>query len=197
MYTIDKIYTFEHIIKKSRFIGHLAPVTSLEEAQNFLKSIRKTHYDATHNCYSYIIGKNGEYYKNSDDGEPSQTAGVVIYDVLKKQELTNVICIITRYFGGIKLGAGGLVRAYGSTTGEVIKLANKIAIVSYSKLSITFDYPHADEIFNFLNSYECSEKLFSEKISCTYIIPEDDCPLLREKLVNMTKNNISIKIDRI
>lgn len=194
MYTINSIYTYEQIIKKSKFIAHLAPITSQDEANEYLKMIRKQNYDATHNCYSYIIGANGEYYKNSDDGEPSQTAGIVIYEALRKSELTNVICIITRYFGGIKLGAGGLVRAYGSTTSEVVKLANKQEIIAYSKLAVTFDYPYANEIFMLLDKYENILKEFNEKINCEYLIPENEINAIVNNLINLTRNTIMINI---
>lgn len=194
MYTIEEVYTFEQIIKRSKFIGHLAPVTTVEEANAFLKTIRKTYYDATHNCYSYIIGKNGEYYKNSDDGEPSQTAGVVIYDALNKNNLTNVICIITRYFGGIKLGAGGLVRAYGSTTSETIKNANLIEIINYQAINITFEYSYANEIFALLDKYESINKTFTDKITCQYLIPESEIDDIANYLINLTKNTIIMHI---
>lgn len=194
MFTIDQVYTFEQIIKRSKFITHLAPVTSQEEANEYLKQIRKTYYDATHNCYSYIIGENGEYYKNSDDGEPSQTAGIVIYDALQKNELTNVICIVTRYFGGIKLGAGGLVRAYGSSTSETIKLINKIEIINYANLIITFDYSYANEVFALLDKYENINKVFTENITCEYLIPVSITEEISNYLINLTKNTISIKI---
>ena len=118
MYTIDQEYINEININKSRFICYLAPVKSVDEANEYLQNIRKKHYDATHNCYAYIIGEKGEISKNSDDGEPSQTAGPPIYNVLQKNNLTNIIAIVTRYYGGIKLGAGGLIRAYGSSVSQ-------------------------------------------------------------------------------
>lgn len=191
MYTINEVYTFEHIIKKSRFIGHLAPVKTVEEANDYLKLMRKTYYDATHNCYSYIIGDNGHIYKNSDDGEPSQTAGVVIYDVLKKHDLTNIICVITRYFGGIKLGAGGLVRAYGLTTAETIKLVTKIPIIKLSHIIITFEYSYANEVFQVLSKYQVQAKNFTDKVTCELLVPDDDITNLQSLLINITKNKLS------
>ena len=103
-----------------------------------LKEIRKKHYDATHNCYAYIIKDNDQtLIKSSDDGEPGGTAGVVIYEVLKKNNLTNIICIVTRYFGGIKLGAGGLVRAYSQSTAEAIKqISNLVKIEEKTKTQL-------------------------------------------------------------
>ena len=98
MYTIDKIYIEEQIINKSRFICTLFPIKDSEEANNILKEIRKKYYDATHNCYAYVYGENAQYAKNSDDGEPSQTAGIVIYDVLKKNNIQIQQIYLNLYF---------------------------------------------------------------------------------------------------
>lgn len=196
MYIINDIYTFEHIIKKSRFIGHLAPVKSIEEALAYLKQIRKTYYDATHNCYSYIVGDKAEIVKNSDDGEPSQTAGVVIYDVLQKHNLTNVICVITRYFGGIKLGAGGLIRAYGNTTTETVKLATKIPLQTFNKVMITCDYRYANEVSLAINKYQIFDKNFTDKVTYQLLIPETEVSDLYQSLVNITKNQLTfVRLD--
>jgi uncharacterized YigZ family protein len=196
MYIINDIYTFEHIIKKSRFIGHLAPVKSVEEALAYLKQIRKTYYDATHNCYSYIVGDKAEIVKNSDDGEPSQTAGVVIYDVLQKHNLTNVICVITRYFGGIKLGAGGLIRAYGNTTTETVKLATKIPLQTFNKVMITCDYRYANEVSLAINKYQIFDKNFTDKVTYQLLIPETEVSDLYQSLVNITKNQLTfVRLD--
>ena len=131
MNTINQIYEFSQNIKKSDFICTLIPVNSVEEVNEHLKTLRKKYYDATHNCYSYVItdSNNNTIVKASDDGEPSQTAGVVILDVLQKNELTNVLAVVTRYFGGIKLGAGGLVRAYSSSTSGAVKIAEIVPII--------------------------------------------------------------------
>ena len=109
----------ELIIKKSKFIGQLYPVSSFEEAQDKLNEVKKKYWDATHNCSAIIVGEGGEYTRCSDDGEPQGTAGVPMLEALKNTGLTGVLCIVTRYFGGILLGAGGLVRAYGSAVTEV------------------------------------------------------------------------------
>ncbi len=113
----------EIIIDKSRFITNLIPVSSLDEANEALSQIRKTHYNATHNCFAYILDKQMTQ-KMSDDGEPSRTAGMPILEALKAYGLDNVLCVVTRYFGGIKLGKGGLIRAYKNSTLEAIKKAS-------------------------------------------------------------------------
>lgn len=149
MKIVKDITINEIIIKKSKFISTLKRVNSNEEASNYLKEIKKKYYDATHNCYAYLIGDNFEIQKQSDDGEPSKTAGFPILDVLKNNEITNTICIVTRYFGGIKLGTGGLVKAYQSSCIEVIKKAsfvkktlveNWIVITPYEYLGVMEQY---------------------------------------------------------
>ncbi len=120
MYYIDQTYESKIIINKSVFICHLIPVTSIDEVNENLQMYRKKYYDATHNCYAYILGDKMDIQKCSDDGEPSKTAGAPILDALKKSEYTNILAIVTRYFGGILLGAGGLIRAYSDSTSSCI-----------------------------------------------------------------------------
>ncbi|WP_337020026.1 YigZ family protein, partial [Oceanobacillus massiliensis] len=119
-YTVKREGNGQQIIQKSRFIGYVRRVESEEAAHDFIQEIKKKHHDATHNCSAYIIGEHDQIQKANDDGEPSGTAGVPILEVLKKQHLKDTAVVVTRYFGGIKLGAGGLIRAYGSTTSHAI-----------------------------------------------------------------------------
>src|SRR5690625_3970862 len=120
-YTVKTDGTHEINIQKSRFIGYIARVTSEDKAQSFIQTIKKKHYDATHNCSAYLIGEHDQIQKANDDGEPSGTAGVPMLEVLKKLSLKNTVVVVTRYFGGVKLGAGGLIRAYSKVTSETIK----------------------------------------------------------------------------
>lgn len=140
MFFIQEIYKKEITINKSRFIGTLIPVDSVEEANKQLDLIRKKYYDATHNCYAYIIGLNQEIQKCSDDGEPQKTAGAPIIDVLKKKNLTNVLMVVTRYFGGILLGAGGLVRAYSETTSLTTNSAKLYVYQNLLETTIPLSY---------------------------------------------------------
>ena len=193
LYTIEKDYISEIIIKKSRFISHLFKVNNTDEANQVLKEIRKKHYDATHNCYAYIISdKDQTIIKSSDDGEPGGTAGVVIYEVLKKNNLTNVICIVTRYFGGIKLGAGGLVRAYSQSTGEAIKQIDQlIKIIEKSKLTLEFSYDKIHDIEKTMSEYTLINKEFSDKVRYTYEIPSEVLETLKGKLINISNDQIT------
>ncbi|MGL4623525.1 MAG: YigZ family protein, partial [Culicoidibacterales bacterium] len=115
---------YEIQIEKSRFICYFAPVNTAEEAQAFIETIKKRNWDATHNCSAYLLGENQQVQKANDDGEPSGTAGIPMLEVLKKRNLTNIVVVVTRYFGGIKLGAGGLVRAY---TQSVVSALDTVA----------------------------------------------------------------------
>ena len=133
--TIAQNTTHEIIIDRSRFICHLKKVETEEEAQEYIKALKKEYWDANHNCSAYIIGENMEHQRSSDDGEPSGTAGVPMLEVLKKRELHNLVAVVTRYFGGIKLGAGGLIRAYGRSVSEAIDqsgIAKKELIGSFT-----------------------------------------------------------------
>ncbi len=192
MYTIDCVYVEEQIINKSRFICTLFPIKDNEEANQILKEVRKKYYDATHNCYAYIYGENGQYAKNSDDGEPSQTAGIVIYDVLKKNNITNILAVVTRYFGGIKLGAGGLVRAYSSSTALAVKSANLIKMEKKIAVTIKINYNNYNIISKLISDSWITNKTFTENVSITISLPEDEISELITKLKDATKNQIDI-----
>ncbi len=192
-FTIDKEYSFEVNIKKSRFIGYLFYIKDQNEAIKKIKDIRKKHYDATHNCYAYVVNDNGQtIIKSSDDGEPGGTAGVVIYEVLKKNNLTNILCVVTRYFGGIKLGAGGLVRAYSQTTGETIKqITNLIKIEEKEILTIEFSYEKINEIEKLMQKYTIISKEFNTNVRYSYELPKDIIEETKEKLINLSNNRIT------
>lgn len=148
MYTIVKDYRKEIVIEKSRFICSLKKVNSEEEAQEFIKAVKKEFWDATHNCSAYLVDDLSQ--RSSDDGEPAGTAGIPMLDVLRKNHLTGTAAVVTRYFGGIKLGAGGLVRAYsGSVTGAVKEcgIAEKILM---SRFSFLYDVNNVGRILNIL-----------------------------------------------
>ena len=192
MYTIDKQYQERQEIKKSEFICSLIPVSSIDEVNSNLSQVRKKYYDATHNCYAYILGENGEIVKCSDDGEPSQTAGVVILETLRKNELTNVLAIVTRYFGGIKLGAGGLVRAYASSTSLVTQKIEKLKIEKCLDLTLEANYSNYNLIDKYLKDYKEVNKEFKDTITITIVIPVSRVDELTSKLIEITKNDIKI-----
>lgn len=140
-YRMLKNYADTYFIeRKSKFISYAQPIYSEEEALQFLGSIRKKHYDASHNCYAYILGESMNIQRSSDDGEPSGTAGVPILEVLKKEEVTNSIIIVTRYFGGIMLGAGGLIRAYTEGAVQGIKASGTVRVQPFAVHQLKLDY---------------------------------------------------------
>ena len=164
---IQKTYENTIIIQKSEFITRLFRVDTLEEIELILEQIRKKHYDATHNCYAYILGENQDIQKCSDDGEPQKTAGAPMIDVLKKNEMTNILAITTRYFGGILLGAGGLVRAYSSSVSECLKLAQVYETKLQTKFSLTTSYAGYNTILKTIPYINILETSFTTDVIIT------------------------------
>ena len=155
MFTIVKDFRQEIVIEKSRFICTLKKVQSEAEAQEFIKNIKKEFWDATHNCSAYIVDDMAQ--RSSDDGEPSGTAGLPMLEVLRKNKLTNTAAVVTRYFGGIKLGAGGLVRAYTNSVAEAVKATGIAQKVLVSKFSFIYDLNEVGKILNILYQQQLFE----------------------------------------
>ncbi|MBR0356134.1 MAG: YigZ family protein [Clostridia bacterium] len=139
--TVKAPSSLELVIQKSRFIGQCFPIASEEEALELLTSLRKKYWDATHNCYAYSVGEKGEIARFSDDGEPGGTAGMPMMDALRGAGVTNVLCVVTRYFGGILLGTGGLVRAYSRSCSEAIRAAGVVRMALCDSIEYSVPYP--------------------------------------------------------
>ena len=154
-------------INKSRFIAYVNRAESEEEAIAFLERIRKQHWDATHNCAAYIVGENEEHQKANDDGEPSGTAGRPILEVIKRSALTDTIIIVTRYFGGIKLGTGGLIRAYGKSAVVGLEAAGIVERQLHTRMTATIDYSLLGVVENQLRNhhYVIIDKHFANKVT--------------------------------
>ena len=150
--TIEGSAEDRFIEKKSEFIGYLRHTATEREALDFIAEIRAMHRKATHNCYAYILRENN-LSRHSDDGEPGGTAGVPIYEVLRKEGLTDVTCVVTRYFGGVLLGAGGLVRAYSHTSKIALEAGNIITMAKCSVLRITVPYNQYDRMNKLLTDF--------------------------------------------
>lgn len=148
--TIEAAVDHELVIKKSRFIAHVAPVTSAEEAGEFVAAVKRQNWDAGHNCSAQVTGLTGDRSRSSDDGEPSGTAGVPMLEVLRRRELTDVVAVVTRHFGGIKLGAGGLVRAYSSAVSEALDLATLVDRRLLSQATVAVAHAEAGRFDNVL-----------------------------------------------
>lgn len=182
----------EFIINKSRFIGNACPCETEEEALGFLVGIRGKYKDATHNCYAYIIGANMGIMRYSDDGEPGGTAGMPIIEVLKARGVTNCCCVVTRYFGGILLGAGGLVRAY--TKGAVVALeACGVGIMHpTARYLMDVPYPMLSRIEYFLQSEPViiEDKAFTDTVTLTLLVRCADEDALVKRVIDASEGSI-------
>ncbi|WP_026559743.1 YigZ family protein [Bacillus sp. J37] len=151
-YTVKGYGEHEIIIQKSRFICYVERATTEEEAIEFIQKIKKKHYDANHNCSAYLIGENDHIQKANDDGEPSGTAGVPMLEVLKKKKLKDTVVVVTRYFGGIKLGTGGLIRAYGKSVSEGLQATGMVERKLMRIMNTNIDYTWLGKVENELRS---------------------------------------------
>ncbi|MFD1736810.1 YigZ family protein [Bacillus salitolerans] len=150
--TVKGYGVHEITIQKSRFICYVNRATTEEEAQQFISDIKKKHWDATHNCSAYLIGEQDHIQKANDDGEPSGTAGVPMLEVLKKRKLKDTVAVVTRYYGGIKLGAGGLIRAYGGSTSEGLNATGIVERKLMRVMHTNIDYTWLGKLENELRS---------------------------------------------
>ncbi|MHA0857175.1 YigZ family protein [Paenibacillus sp. CMAA1364] len=164
--TVRETGSKEIVIKKSRFIGHVMPVTTEAQANAFIDDIKKQHWNATHNCSAYMLGERNEIQKQSDDGEPSGTAGKPILEVIRNQGLSNVAIVVTRYFGGIMLGAGGLIRAYTDGAVVAIESGDPITRLLHRQIYVDIDYTWLAKIENELRNQaiRTGETLFTERV---------------------------------
>ena len=183
--TIESFGMDEYIVKRSRFIGYARPVSTGEEAVAFIEEIKSKHWDATHNVYAYIIEKDN-IVRYSDDGEPQGTAGIPALDVLKKEELTNLCVIATRYFGGIMLGAGGLVRAYSHTAKIAVEAAHIIQMKECAVCSCKCDYNFYGRLSPLLFSFGAAliDTDFSENVTVSFSIPLDEFEKLNAEIID-------------
>lgn len=157
-------------IQKSKFICILIPLPQLEDVKTELDNIKNEYKGATHYCYSYIFDQTKRF---SDDGEPSGTAGMPILNVLESQELNRVLAVVIRYFGGIKLGTGGLVRAYTNSVVEVLEQSTKIELIYGKKIELIFPYNQEQRILSLIYPYEALDKKYDEKIHYIIFLPDN------------------------
>lgn len=182
-------------INKSRFIGYATPVESEEEAVSFIEKIRKQHWNATHNVPVYIIGEDMTLQRYSDDGEPSGTAGVPVLEMLKKEGITNICVVMTRYFGGVKLGTGGLVRAYTQTAKVALEAAGIVEKSVYSVMECEMDYHFHGKVRNHLMERPeiiFGETVYTDKVIVTLYVPPDLIDDFGNDLVEWTSDQVTI-----
>lgn len=187
--TILKKGKAEIEIKKSIFIGRAFLVKSEDKALEILKDIKEIERSATHNCHAYIIGEDGLTQRYSDDGEPSGTAGVPMLEVLKKEDMRNVLVIVTRYFGGTKLGAGGLVRAYTDAVVKALDDAKRVVRKNFTRTKIIYDYTFHGAIINLLanENFKLIKENYTDKVEVTIDISDDKSIL--DKIRDLTSAN--------
>lgn len=192
--TISQDGQQEIIVKKSRFICTVKRTQSEEEALNFIAAVKKEHWKASHNCSAYTIGQDGLIQRASDDGEPSGTAGVPMLEVLKKNNLTDVAAVVTRYFGGTKLGAGGLIRAYGKAVSEALDQIGIVEKQLHQYFTITVSYPLSGKIQNALREspYRIEAIDYTDEVSITCLVRSDQIDSFKTSIIDWTSDQCRI-----
>lgn len=193
--TVKSFAYDEFTERKSRFIGYIMPATTKEQAEKFISKIKSRNYDATHNVSAYIL-HDGNLEHCSDDGEPQGTAGVPVLDVLKKEKLTNVCVVVTRYFGGIMLGSGGLVRAYSKGCKIAVSAAEWISMRLCQRMTVEIDYTFYGKINHLLPDYnikiEASD--FSDKVTLQFLVPMASSKKITDMLMENTNAQVDINL---
>lgn len=205
MKTIIENVTATEILKKSRFIADLFYVADENEANEKLSEIKKKYYDAKHHCFAYVIGKKQDIVKSSDDGEPSGTAGHPILDILMGENLTNVIAIVTRYFGGTLLGTGGLVTMYSNAVKSALKNAKFSDIYTGFEAYIKINYDEYNKVISYINSINVAndkntapsfielDKKFEEAVEIKYLINEKEYESFKTFIRDLTKGKVTLE----
>lgn len=194
--TVKARGTSEIIIEKSRFIAHVARVETEQAAQDFIQEIKTLHKSATHNCSAYLIGETNNIQKANDDGEPSGTAGVPMLEVLKKQHLQDVVVVVTRYFGGVKLGGGGLIRAYGKATTEGIFASQVVERRAHHIMQVLIDYTLLGKVENEIrqSSYVLEKIDYAEQVHVNVFVPIAEEQNFIEFMTEMTNGQAQIHV---
>lgn len=193
--TIKKEHIIENVINKSKFIAHIKPVNSEEEAKSFIDLIKQEHKEATHNCSAYTIGSQMNIQKANDDGEPSGTAGVPMLEILKKLEIHNACVVVTRYFGGIKLGGGGLIRAYSGAVRDVIYDAGRVELREAIPTTVTISYDLTGKFEHELatTSFFHRETIYLDKVSYHIDVVKSDYDAFISFLNQQTSGNFDLE----
>ena len=196
-YTVKGDGQNELVIQKSRFITHVKRTTTEEEAQEFIQFIKKNHHNANHNCSAYLIGEHDLIQKANDDGEPSGTAGVPMLEVLKKRHLKDTTVVVTRYFGGIKLGAGGLIRAYGQAVSEGLNETGIVERKLMTRMITKIDYTLLGKVENEIRSsnYLLNDIHYLEQVQVITFVESGSEDTFKEWITNLTSGQASITED--
>ena len=193
--TIKQAHSIENVISKSRFIAYIKPVLTENEAKAFIDEIKTKHKDATHNCSAYTVGPEMNIQKANDDGEPSGTAGIPMLEILKKLEIHNVCVVVTRYFGGIKLGAGGLIRAYSGAVRDVIYDIGRVELREAIPVTVTLDYDQTGKFEYELASttFLLREQFYTDKVSYQIDVVKNEYDTFIDFLNRITSGNYDLK----
>lgn len=192
--TLTRCGQMESVIKKSRFIGQGAPASSEEEALSLLREIRERQRGASHNCFAYIIGVNQGVMRYSDDGEPGGTAGLPIIEVLKAKELTDCLVVVTRYFGGVLLGAGGLTRAYAQGAAQAVDAAGEALMEPTAVYMVEIAYPMLGRVEHYLKTARCAEtsREFAEAVTMELRVRDTDAEAMESDLIALSDGRIEL-----
>ncbi|MGE7386813.1 YigZ family protein [Streptomyces sp. NPDC004126] len=194
--TVAREGTHEAEINRSRFLCSIAPAATEQEAQEFIARVRKEHPTATHNCYAYVIGADASVQKASDDGEPGGTAGVPMLQMLTRRDVRYAVAVVTRYYGGVKLGAGGLIRAYGGVVGEALDALGTITRHRYRLATVTVDHQRAGKTQNDLRATGRAvlDVRYGEAVSIEIGLPEADVDAFRAWLADVTAGSAGFEL---
>ncbi|MBM7613546.1 YigZ family protein [Alkaliphilus hydrothermalis] len=184
----------EIMIEKSRFIGYAMPIEKEEDALVFIKEIKTKHKDATHNVHAYVVGYNNEIQRYNDDGEPSGTAGMPVLEVIKKEDLRNVVVVVTRYYGGIKLGAGGLVRAYTKGAKIGLEAGQMVTKRKYQLLEVKVDYTLLGKLQNEIlqKSFTIKDTIYEDAVNFLIYVKKEEVENFKELVVEWTNSRCQI-----
>lgn len=193
--TVSKEGTIDFTVQKSRFIGYCAPVENEAQALALLERTRKRYYDARHNCFAYSIGRLGETARFSDDGEPGGTAGAPMMEVIRHHGVTNLIVIATRYFGGILLGTGGLVRAYSKTAEDAIAAAEPVDMLACMRCALTLEYPLWGRAQSALLAMDCmiEQVEYTDLVHVQFCVKSGEEAALEKKLLDATNGRMQLE----
>ena len=196
--TLKNDGSHENIIKKSRFIAHLKRTESVAEAEVFIAAVKKEHKDATHNCSAYLIGEQNEFQKAHDDGEPSGTAGVPMLEILKKRQLKNVTAVVTRYFGGIKLGAGGLIRAYGGAVNDAVDALGVVERQLLQEIRVTVDYTFSGKCEHHLRASDLilDDIIYTDKVTYVCYLKKESIAEFKVQMANLTSGTATFSANK-
>lgn len=195
--TVARAGVHESEIKRSRFLCALAPAASEEQAQDFVRGVRREHPGATHHCYAYVIGPDGRLHRASDDGEPGGTAGTPMLQVLLGRRVRDTVAVVTRYYGGVQLGAGGLVRAYGGAVSAALDEIGTVERVRRTLVTVTVGHDRAGRLENDLRAagHTVRDVAYGAAVTLRLAVPAPDVPALRSWLADATSGTATCTIE--